>query len=176
MKEELYDGDEEKTLSRLIFSLNLCGHKSYGKRAVRLAETEYKIETPPVFDLKKESLLVQLYQCLTEIACRLSDVRETRLKQYVADTVFNGINHRSRDVDSILSLFGLLIHEKKITEDDQMTLARAFAVIGAHECFKFLMKYRKNNDLSTAEYYAKNPGISYMSVFYRKYKHIIQKV
>ena len=155
-----YHGDEDKALSRLIFSLNLVGHKRFGKKAVRKLQTEYNVGTPAEYDLKAEPRKVQLYQCLTEIACRLSDYREDRLRRYYAEKVFDGINRNSPALESILSLLKFLVQNNRITEEDQMELANALSIVGADQCVRFVIKYRKRNQgLSTDEYCALIPGI-----------------
>ena len=155
----MYHGDESEALSRFIFSLDLVGHKKFGKKAVRNLCTEYKVSPPVAYDLKKEPRVVQLYQCLTEVACRLSDYREERLRRYYAEKVFNGINRESPALKSILPLLSFLVENNRITEEDQMELAAGLAIVGADQCVKFIINYRKHNPgLSTDDYYALIPG------------------
>ena len=145
----------------MIFSLNLVGHKRYGRRAVEHL-SKYNVSSPEKYDRMKESLIIQLHQCLTEIASRIKQKQEHALRVYCAKHLLNGVNPNGPATKSILSLFGSLVKEKKITGDDQIEFAQALACARIYDCFKYLINYRKRNGLPTAAYQVLiDPGMYY---------------
>ena len=146
VREDLYQGDESKALSRIIYSLDLVGHRRYGKRSVRDLK-EFEIEQPKAYDPSKDSKEVQLFQVLAEVASRLKPRHADRLREYYAEKLLDGINPEGPSTSSLLSLFARLVQEKRITGDDQKQFVRALSVVGADYCFIFLKEYRLRNGL-----------------------------
>lgn len=146
VRDDLYKGDEGKALSRIVYSLDVVGHRRYGKKSVRDLE-KFGIVQPEKYNPSTDSKEVQLYQCLAEIASRIKPTHADRLRRYYADIILDGINPDSPSTSSLLLLFARLMHERRITGDDQKDFVRALSLVGVEYCFKFLKEFRVRNKL-----------------------------
>ena len=153
---DYYNGDETAALSRLVYTLNLMGHKRFGRKAVREMR-KYNLSEPPEHDPSGDPRKAQLYQCLAEIGRRLTDHEEYQIRRFCARAL--GLNLRAQSLISMVALMALLVQEQKITEENQIDLAYALTTIGADRCIDCVIAYRKRNDLPTQAYKdLKNPG------------------
>ncbi len=138
VKEYVYGNNEEKALGRIIYSLDLIGHRNFGKRAVLLRKEKYSDLSFEEYHPGEDTKIVQLYQCLAQIAARLSVQEEKKIRSHFAN--FLEVNPNARFSEDISSLFQSLVQlSKLITVDNQLELARALKVAEADRYFVYLI-------------------------------------
>lgn len=143
---KLYQGNKENALSRMVYLLDqVSGHRKYGARSVRLLE-KFKIPKPPPHNEEEQPQLVQLYHCLAKIASRLSLDHEESIRNVMAKNL-GGIEPKSQQMKSICGLFSFMVHNKRITVDDQEELVELLFNVRAKSNLIFVKKYRERNKL-----------------------------
>lgn len=143
---KLYHGDTAKALSRIVYMLDhVSGHRRYGVRSVNLL-TSFGIDKPPRHREEEQPLLVQLYHCLAAVASRLNPDHEESIRNIMAKSL--GISPKCKKMETIPTLFGYMIHEKRITVENQDEAVELLFNVRAKQTITYLKKYRQRNGLS----------------------------
>ena len=148
VRDRLYNGDRERALSRIVYTLDLAGHRRFGKRATGLlANTEFNV-TISEYDPREASMLVQWYQCLMQIGIRLSIDEEEALRTHLTAELLPGTNPHAKD--DLRDLFLYLVQTQRLAPDREstrhvQTMVSCLGKANADHFKKFVKEYCHRN-------------------------------
>ena len=155
VRDHLYDGDRERALCRIVYTLDLVGHRRFGKRATRLlANSEFNVTISDKsalvseYDPREASMLVQWYQCLMQIGIRLNIDEEEALRTHLTAELLPGTNPHAKG--DLRDLFSYLVQTERLAPDHEstrhvQTMVSCLEKAKADHCKKFLKEYCRLN-------------------------------
>ena len=132
-------GSREKAIQRLIYALLGLGHRRNGVLCVRRYREKVGQKPPPRYDIRNELEEFGLCQCLVEICVQIEDDVANALRKYCGRYL---LETSSENIADVATLFIEMVHNKKITAEDQQNLAIALHVVNAQDCIECIQKYR----------------------------------
>ena len=132
-----------RLLSRFLYTLAKLGKDRGGRNCVERAS--YLLGKISDFELSSLSMNSQFHQCLIRIRVHLLPTAAIQLMAFFFESM---PCYREENISTLTYLFTMMLHDKYISEDNQMKLIKALLIIGARRCIKYIQEYREANGLS----------------------------
>lgn len=132
-------GSHIRAVQRLIHALLGLGHRRHGFECVRRYKEKVGQKPPPKYEIRHESEEFGLCQCLVDICVKIEDDEANALRKYCGRYL---LETDGENIEDVATLLIKMVHDKKITAEDQQNFAIALHVVNAKVCIECLQKYR----------------------------------